>query len=245
MSDLHLEFGKMEVDPEPADVLILAGDITTNANMHWINEQAKKFEAVIFVPGNHEYYRGSLDATLVKMRDRAAPNVHVLNNEVVEVKGQRFVGSTMWTNVNNYDPNIALRVMNSLNDFQYIRFGGADGYANKFSIFLWQELNRTAISFLRINVRPGDVVITHHAPHKKTDIERYGVNNPINHLYGSDLTELIYLTQPVVWHHGHLHESFDFNVENTKILANPRGYANHNKYEGGNPDFNPQASYII
>ena len=55
MSDLHLEFGKMSKDDfEPADVLILAGDIDV-----WGREGTKMFEwmetlpfpYIIFTPG--------------------------------------------------------------------------------------------------------------------------------------------------------------------------------------------------
>ena len=244
-SDYHLEFGPLAKDPEPADVLILAGDIDVKARMGWINEQGKRFGAVIYVPGNHEYYRGSLDTTFRKMKEAAAPNVHVLNNSSVEINGQWFHGSTMWTDVNKYDPLIAMQVGQSLNDFHVIRYGGAAGYERPFNIHLWQRLNRAAVEWLANEIKPGSVVITHHAPHKKTDVERYGANNPVNHLYGSDMTRIIDELKPAVWHHGHLHESFDFMVADTRILANPRGYVGHGKSGGENPDFNVDASYEI
>ena len=62
MSDLHLEFGPLDADPdnEGIDVLILAGDITIKHRVEWINEQASRFEHVIYVTGNHEYYKSNI-----------------------------------------------------------------------------------------------------------------------------------------------------------------------------------------
>jgi Icc-related predicted phosphoesterase len=55
----------------------------------------------------------------------------------------------------------------------------------------------------------------------------------VNGAYASDLSELILDTQPAVWFHGHVHNSFDYLVGDTIVLCNPRGYVDQN------PTFNP------
>lgn len=41
----------------------------------------------------------------------------------------------------------------------------------------------------------------------------------------SDLEPQIRRWQPALWLHGHVHDSFDYYIGNTRIVANPRGYA--------------------
>ena len=78
ISDLHLEFGPMEIEPEAGDVLVLAGDIDIKGRVDWINSIASKFNHVIYVLGNHEFYRGAMDSIYRKTRERLVSNVHLL-----------------------------------------------------------------------------------------------------------------------------------------------------------------------
>jgi Icc-related predicted phosphoesterase len=41
----------------------------------------------------------------------------------------------------------------------------------------------------------------------------------------TDLTRLIMQYSPELWIHGHVHDSFDYRIGATRIVANPRGYA--------------------
>ena len=34
-----------------------------------------------------------------------------------------------------------------------------------------------------------------------------------------------------LWIHGHTHDSFDYQVQGTRVLCNPRGYAKEGKVE--------------
>lgn len=43
---------------------------------------------------------------------------------------------------------------------------------------------------------------------------------------------------PVLWVHGHMHDSFDYQVDGCRVVCNPRRYMNwHGEFE--NKDFNP------
>lgn len=51
------------------------------------------------------------------------------------------------------------------------------------------------------------------------------VGLPLNACFVSDLEERILRWQPTLWLHGHVHDSFDYWVGATRVVANPRGYA--------------------
>ena len=44
--------------------------------------------------------------------------------------------------------------------------------------------------------------------------------------YASSLEDFIHQTQPKLWLHGHTHHSWNYNIGNTQIHCNPRGYPN-------------------
>jgi predicted phosphodiesterase len=72
------------------------------------------------------------------------------------------------------------------------------------------------------------VVVGHHAPSKLSTKPQYENDVMVNGAYSSDLSEFI-LDRPQikVWTHGHTHHNFDYMVGSTRIVANPRGYANY------------------
>jgi predicted phosphodiesterase len=80
LSDLHLEFQDFSPAKHDVDVVVLAGDIDLLARgVEWAN---KNFRCpVVYVAGNHEFYKGHLDRTLGKMRANAHTHVHVLEND--------------------------------------------------------------------------------------------------------------------------------------------------------------------
>lgn len=82
VSDLHNEFSPFEVPSTAsglADLIILAGDVDKKSKgVTWANGAFQK--PVVYVGGNHDYYQGHIDRTLIKMQEAAAPHVHVLEN---------------------------------------------------------------------------------------------------------------------------------------------------------------------
>ena len=72
------------------------------------------------------------------------------------------------------------------------------------------------------------VVVGHHAPSKLSTKPKYQDDVMVNGAYSSDLSEFI-LDRPMikVWTHGHTHDTFDYMVGSTRIVCNPRGYANY------------------
>jgi Icc-related predicted phosphoesterase len=51
------------------------------------------------------------------------------------------------------------------------------------------------------------------------------------------MDDLILEHQPPLWIHGHIHKSFDYRIEKTRIVCNPRGYASTAENKEFRPDF--------
>ena len=70
MSDVHLEFGPMALDQFEGgkdDVVILAGDIgvgeAPDTYIPFLRDLAKRVRAILYIPGNHEFYNGNVGTT--------------------------------------------------------------------------------------------------------------------------------------------------------------------------------------
>lgn len=237
LSDLHLEFGNLREEPTPGDVLVLAGDITIKNRVEWVNIQANRFNHVIMILGNHEFYRGNLDNVLRKTRENLDPKVHLLQNESVTLDGVTFHGTVLWTDMNHGDPMTYMEANGGMNDFRLIR---ADDGKSRFSAERSHAEHNVAKVFLRESIKPGDVVITHHAPSVLSIHESYR-GQRLNGAFCSDLSELILDTKPSFFCHGHVHNSFDYKIGETRVLCNPRGYFGMEE----NPDFDVNASFEI
>ncbi|HUF20668.1 MAG TPA: metallophosphoesterase, partial [Burkholderiales bacterium] len=157
-SDLHLEFSDKHPPFQPphtgADVVVLAGDIDNGTRgIDWA-EKSFPGAAVLYVPGNHEYYGADLNATEVALTARAADsaNVRLLDNDQMVIDGVRFLGSTLWTDFElfgrqNRQPAIEESLRHVL-DFRAIRWGTIDLFTPEQSI----ELHRESIAFLQENL---------------------------------------------------------------------------------------------
>jgi len=109
MSDLHLEMHAdggaeliRELDPTGVDVLVLAGDITSARYYEDLENVfkplARKYRHILYVPGNHEYYKSSpkqVTRNLARLM-KEIPEVVMPDNGAVLIDNQRFVGGTMW-----------------------------------------------------------------------------------------------------------------------------------------------------
>ena len=74
--------------------------------------------------------------------------------------------------------------------------------------------------------------MTHHAPHRGSLHPRYAADL-LSAAFVSDLTAVIDAGKPDLWVHGHVHTSFDYKVDATRIVCNPHGYGREN------PTFDP------
>ena len=233
-SDLHLEHSErhppFSLPAISADVVVLAGDIDNGTRAIDWAEQAFPDRTVLYVPGNHEYYDAELQtaAAALKTRARRSANVHVLDNDELTIDGVRFLGSTLWTDFELFGRDrmtpVIAESLRCVVDFRKIRLG-RDFLTPQHTI----DLHRDAVSFLQQRLAQPfagkTVVVTHHAPHPNSVHPRW-TGNLANAAFVSDLTRL--MGQSALWFHGHTHDSFDFAVNGTRVLANPMGYRTSN-----------------
>lgn len=76
-----------------------------------------------------------------------------------------------------------------------------------------------------------NVVITHHAPSINSVSEEYR-NDLTASAYASNMEGFIKKYGPKLWLHGHLHTSSDYQIEQWRVVCNPRGHKGEN-----NPHF--------
>ena len=234
LSDLHLEHSHRHPPFVPpatdADVVVLAGDIDNGTRAIDWAEKTFPGKAVLYVPGNHEYYDADLQTAVRAMQARArhSVNVRLLDNDELTLDGVRFLGSTLWTDFALLGPENVDRVfaesLKYVVDFRKIRMG--DGLLTPQQTV---ELHRDAVAFLQARLENHfagkTVVITHHAPHPGSVHTRWA-GNLLNAAFVSDLTRL--MGKSALWLHGHTHDSFDFAVHGTRVIANPMGYRTSN-----------------
>jgi Icc-related predicted phosphoesterase len=235
-SDLHLEFGGSELDFSNVDLVVLAGDINIGEKgFLWIKEKIKHIP-VLYVLGNHEYYRNSYPKLLNKLLESSlGSNIHVLEKSSVDIDGIRFHGTTLWTSFELFgDPKISGPIcQQKMNDYKLIRLDPS--YSKLRSIdthlFHYRSLKWLKESLLTSQAKK-NIIVTHHAPSARSIPEKYK-NDIISAAYASDLENFIIETKPDIWIHGHVHEPFDYFIHKTRIICNPHGYI-QDPYNGFN-----------
>ncbi len=236
LSDLHLEFGPIDLPKVEADLVVLAGDIHVKLNgIRWIRDNLPD-TPVIYLAGNHEYYGDKLPRLLDKIREEAAEsNIHLLENESIEFGGFRFFGATLWTDMELFgDHHVGSLEALQMNDYKRIR--KTPSYRKLRPVdtrALHHETVRHIASFLESGDPRRSVVITHHAPSIRSLPERRR-KEIISCAYASHLDQFIEEHSPLLWIHGHIHHSQDYRISRTRILSNPRAYV-----DDPNPRFDP------
>ena len=229
-SDLHLEFTSdityidslippMENDKDT--VLALLGDIHVGTGVrYYLHEMSQRFKAVIYVLGNHEFYHNNFYDLKYELADMFVDtNVYILENESVTIDGQKFVGCTLWTDVEKQNPNSVLYVGKHLRDYQYIK-STDDKY-----LTVGETVNAhvDSINYLTNSVDKDTIVLTHHAPILGVSSLEFK-SSKIRGGFESDLSDLIYKLQPKYWLYGHTHFGKDVTIDNTILLSNQRCY---------------------
>jgi predicted phosphodiesterase len=222
VSDLHLEFDEdggrrfaLEL-PVLGDVLVLAGDILPIRAVPRVRETlgwfCARFPRVVYVTGNHEYYRtGPREASgVLREVARELPNLDVLDEAVVEIEGTRFVGATLW-----FPP--------TPDEVGYRQFLSDFALIDDFVPWV-HETHARHLAFLERTVQPDDVVVTHFVPHPRSIAAQFATS-PLNRFFvAEDAAPLVERSGARLWIHGHTHVSFDYAVGQTRVVCNPRGY---------------------
>lgn len=219
----------MDISFEGADLAILAGDINLGTKgIDWIKAKITDIP-VIYVLGNHEYYKGSYPKTLNAVRNLSLEtNIHVLENRAATVDDVTFHGATLWTDFALMgDSRINGSIcQGKMNDYKMIR--RAPSYSKLRSIdtyIIHQQSLKWLQSSLEGSPTKKNIVVTHHAPSPKSIPDQFK-DDIISSAYASNLEPMILKYQPQYWIHGHIHTPIRYEIGGTKVICNPHGYMN-------------------
>lgn len=264
LSDVHNEFSQLKLpvmDDESNQILVLAGDIGIATRsptfVPFLDEMCERFAHVLYVLGNHEHYHGSIDRSMVKIKraiklEHTLPNLDILENRSVAIDDVTFIGATLWSSFNNGNPIAMWDAEQGMNDYKVIRTGPrGNEYARKYkpndALSRFVQSKDYIFKTIKEEKEKGQkvVVITHMGPSFQSIHENFKTGHyaNLNGAYVSNLEYDIVDSQPDVWVHGHVHNSFDYMIDQTRVATNPRGYAKPGQIGGENIDFNP--TFII
>lgn len=229
LSDIHQEFyeDKELYKSQGEDVLVLAGDI--NVGPERVLSALKQFHEnqshVIYVPGNHEYYRNSIrlfdDHISRFTRDSS---ISFLNPGSVTIAGVTFIGATLWTDFRSDAIAKAICARN-ISDFSLIRDFHTDECV---------KLNTQHLKYIReaYSKTPGKkVIVTHFLPAVECIAPVYRGPDLVNYYFANDLGNEIADMQDTTWLFGHTHSLVDIMLGDTRVVANPYGYNRNPNYK--------------
>jgi Icc-related predicted phosphoesterase len=214
----------MSIPRVDRDLLIIAGDLDIGKKpIDFIKEQLK-ISPVIYILGNHEFYHQDYDEIMDFWKKIEISNFYFLENSTIELSSIRFLGAILWTDLNKRNKKDIEAAKIGLNDFRMIR-KDTRKFTPEDSIILHNQSIKWLKAELKKEYKGKTVIITHHLPsylsvHKKFE------KSPITPCFYSDLNYIIKKNKIKLWIHGHTHESFDYLLNNTRIICNPRGYCN-------------------
>jgi len=234
VSDLHLDHARMAPLPLVGDMLVLAGDTASAHYLEFMGGPVSNYleakRPIVFVAGNHEYYGHSMPHALRMMHRWARQHGLIfLHNRAVVVAGVRLFGATAWTDYEFGGAPRRTNMLNAgrvLNDHRLIR-AERGGYGRLFTPEDALGAHRKSMRLL--DARLGEafqgptVVLTHHGVHGNSVADRFK-GSDINAAFVSDLTGVLAKHKPALAIHGHVHDSFDYMLGETRVVANPRGY---------------------
>lgn len=234
ISDLHHEFGSTDLYFDNADVVVFAGDVHLGTKgIEWIKAKIPN-KPVIYILGNHEYYKGSYPKTLHKIIETAKDStIFVLENSFVDIDGIRFHGTTLWTDFSIFGNPMQYGMIcqSKMNDYRLIRRDPSYSKMRTVDIFKIHQFSKLWLQeSLENAVGLKNIVVTHHAPSIQSVPDHYK-EDPITSAYASDLEGFILEHQPLYWIHGHIHTPSRYPIGTTEVICNPHGYIDE-RYNG-------------
>jgi predicted phosphodiesterase len=199
---------------------------------NFLKRCSKEFPHVIYIAGNHEFYHGRFHASIEHLKSECSSfdNVYFMENETKVIDDITFIGATLWTDCNKSDPLTQHALCGLMNDYTVIRNDNL-GFT-KLRPAHTMERHKHSLKFIRHVVEGNHdakfVVVGHHSPSHQSVHPMYKNDQLMNGGYHSDLSEFI-LDHPEIklWIHGHTHSPFDYNIGDTRVVCNPRGYKGH------------------
>ena len=267
ISDIHNEFSVYNLpvlETDARSALLLAGDIcvaeSSSTLTLFLDAHADRFQDVLFIPGNHEYYHGSLRRVDDKLGEICSryENVHYMNRRAETFNGVRYICATLWTDYRGGDPMVMMAAQGQMNDYVQIRTGPPGfPYQRPLKAIDILPLHRDHRFFIEEELKRGNedraagkcnsvVVMTHHSmsfqsrPPQEVANFRHG---PLDYAYYNvGMEDMIEKYEPDVIVHGHSHFPVDMMLGKTRLVSNPRGYS---KTPDGYESLDFRSSFVI
>jgi len=252
VSDVHVEFWANKktfnfIVPS-APILALLGDICCVGSdddfqlyKRFIMEYLPKFQHIILVAGNHEYYyqpskRGvlpkknnTIDGCNKKLLNfcKQSPKLHFLNNGsmtlTINKKNYLIIGTTLWS----YIPSDQyIQLQSAMNDYKFIYV--YDQHLKQIRHLKAKDvvnMHHTAVRYIKSQLTRAQknkmqlVVLTHHKPYLSKNYKY----NLFSCAYESNLIELFH-SPLILWGYGHTHIRDNSTINKIRVISNPKGY---------------------
>lgn len=246
-SDLHLEFpeNRKWLKDNPllpvGEVLLLAGDIISDKHKKkakfFYDYIESKFKLIISIMGNHEFYYGQVNYAYPSYNKVIANNHYKLNNQICIFEDIKIISSTLWSYIPKDKEKYLYKIVN---DYKLIY---KKEYSDKINIMIDETnyFNKISIDFLKEelnkNFNGKIIILTHHLPSFKCIIKDYDDVDNMKYAFASDLDYLVMENKINLWVFGHIHESVDLKIGNTRFVSNPLGYMEENQKNNFKRDF--------
>lgn len=228
--DQHIAYAIPALETDNKTTLILAGDICNYSHKQSYGKVlellAPRFKDIIIIAGNHEWYRGHFKESQNIFIEylKQYPNIHFLDKSSIIIDDIVFIGATLWTNYNTNDPMAKLASSQFMNDYYQIR----DKRGSPTTPDLFYNEHKLDIKYILSESRKyktmKKVIITHHGPSTLSVHEKYKTSGLSNFSFMSDLSKEMAKIDANLWIHGHTHESINYVLGDTMVMANPLGY---------------------
>lgn len=259
MSDLHMEIGQQYSSfdfPVKAPYLVLAGDIGRlidyDGYLAFLRRQTARYERVLLVLGNHEFYgmtyaEGIQKARQLEQESSLEGKVTLLQQGRHDLNvwpestepGITILGCVLWSHI---EAESVERIARAVNDFRQIQDWTPDAHNAAHATdlaWLQTELGRIREENKGSHNARHVVVVTHHAPLVKGTASPRHEDSPFNSAFSTDICTGANWSLPKYWIFGHTHWTTSFTAKNgVHIASNQRGYV----YPGKTLPFDKEAS---
>lgn len=241
ISDLHfrstidaIDWAKEEV-PKDADIIVMAGDIANGAKqgVKYLKQvlQTLPDKHIVLCLGNHDYWgEVSLYSTWYRWREleKLYPNFHFVDRGYVDILGVRFIGGTLWTDMQLEDNFYVTQNVYHCQWPDYLNVGfdahivgfPAHEFVQQFKLYLSRIFELVSDA---VEAGIPFYVLTHHLPDPESLDKRYN-GSEFNAFYASKQILENLPVEKGIWQHGHTHAAKNYHKHGWNVICNPRGY---------------------
>jgi Icc-related predicted phosphoesterase len=243
MNDLHVDYpGSRGIPPlaPGVDAVVVAGDTCQGLvrSIEFLRRAYPSPTEIVMVAGNHELWSKKLSFEEHFDEGHAAADlhdVHLLENAEQVIRGVRILGATLWTDYELYGPEVREAAMRAAADYML------DHKRIKWSRDPWERfrpaearlMHRQSRMFFEEELaKPHagpSICVSHHAMTMDA-IAPAHQRSILSAAYASEMQPMIDRFQPDLVVTGHTHHGIDFRRGRTRMISNPAGYADENRY---------------